>query len=93
MVPTIVMTKQDLDKLPDEVLRLIGMGQYTLYSVEVSAQPEVCFVLRTGEREFFFLKEDGEPLSFNDFPNFKIRERVNIEDVPVFAVVPNFHRP
>gem|GEM_PF-2185002 len=91
MIPTVALNRQCFSQLPDDVLRLIGMGQYTLYRVSVSEQPEIQYVLRTGQQEFFFLKEDGEPVSLNGSADFDIQEKVNLEDVPIFSVVPNLN--
>ncbi|MBD1825028.1 hypothetical protein H6F51_21400 [Cyanobacteria bacterium FACHB-DQ100] len=92
MIPTVSIKKDHLHKLPDEVLRLIGMGKYTLYRAEVKDQPDVYYILRTGEREFFFLQKNGDPISSNTSTPFEIQEKILIEDVTVTSVVPNFNR-
>jgi hypothetical protein len=92
MISTVSIKKSDLRKLPDEVLRLVKMGQYTLYRVAIEEYPDICYVLRAGERELFFLQEDGEPVKFDSSLEFIIQEKILIEDVAVISVVPNFNR-
>jgi hypothetical protein len=92
MIPTVSVDKDRLNKLPDAVLRLIGMGQYTLYQVGVDEQPLICYVLRAGEREVFFLQQDGEPVDCDPLLEFSIRGRVVINDVSFTPVIPNLRR-
>ncbi len=92
MVPTVMLNKRCFRQLPDEALRLVGMGQYTLYRVKVAGRPEIQYVLRTGPQELFFLTEEGQPLALNEAVEFDIEEKISLEDVPVFSVVPNLNR-
>jgi hypothetical protein len=92
MITTASVTKSHLNKLSDEVLNLIGMGQYTLYRIEAKAVPDISYVLRTGETELFFLKDDGEPVEVSEPTQFDIHEKIVIDDVDVAAVVPNFSK-
>lgn len=92
MVPVQSIKKNHLSKLPEEALRLIGMGKYTLYRVQSKTDPGICYVLRTGEREFFFLQNDGEPVCFDSSIKFDIQEKLVIEDISITSVVPNFSR-
>ncbi len=85
------VSKSQLNGLPVNVFRLIGLGKYTLYEVSDSENPQVFYALRTGAQEIFLLSENGEPL--DRVPqaqgNFKIKGKVDIQDVPVIASVPN----
>lgn len=91
-VPSLKISKHELSKLPEEVLSLIAMGQYSLYRAEVKDYLNYRYVLRTGEREFFFLAADGEPIAPTGSEKFDIQEKVLVEDVSVKSVVPNFNR-
>jgi hypothetical protein len=91
MLPTIPVSKNELTKLPDEVLRLIGMGHYTLYKIRAKKNSRAEYALRTGASEIFLLTSDGEPLTDEGEVNFEIQEKVLLEDVSVKFVVPNFN--
>jgi hypothetical protein len=89
MVSVLSVSKQRLSKLPDEVLRLISMGQYTLYKVNVENEPRAAYALRTGAREIFFLTQDGEPIFVDESTNFEIQKKIVINDVPTPLVTSN----
>lgn len=48
-----------LGKLPSEAFALLRMGEYSLYKVSVSGNPEVVFALRTGPTSVIYLDKEG----------------------------------
>ena len=62
MMSTLSVSKEKLNKLSDDVLRLISLGKYTLYKASSEEAEEVTYLLRTGAREFFVLDYHGQPL-------------------------------
>jgi hypothetical protein len=81
--------KSEIKELPDPVLSLISMGQYTLYKAEFSKNPEVFYALRVSAKQIFLLTKDGEAIEFEkaDLEKLRIGEKVTIEDVtpPIIA--------
>ncbi|ELR98515.1 hypothetical protein [Gloeocapsa sp. PCC 73106] len=85
MVSTIPISKDKLNKLPDDVSSLISMGRYTLYRVEISGKPDVAYLLRINATKVFLLKSDGEPVDGEpvDFENLE-NDKINIKEKIVF---------
>jgi hypothetical protein len=90
MISTKSVSKKTLSQLPEEVLRLVSMGQYSLYKVIDESDPRIMYALRTGAMEIFLLGENGEPIKEKVQTNFSIENKVLIEDVVVHTAVPNF---
>ncbi|WP_287129845.1 hypothetical protein [Candidatus Cyanaurora vandensis] len=89
MPATLLIDRQQLSKLSKEVLRPLGLGQYSLYKIEVPSVPEVVYALRTSATKIFFLKVDGEPVSVNEHLDFRVLERVVIDNSAEQFFVPN----
>jgi hypothetical protein len=90
MITTSSIPKSRLSKLPDAVLSLISMGQYTLYSVSLPSRPDVVYALRIGAKDIFLLTNDGEPVDYDSLEGLKIKEKIFLEDVHSPYVVHNF---
>jgi hypothetical protein len=90
MVLSSHISKDQLSKLPEEVIRLIGMGSYSLYKISCQESNEIAYVLRTGARELFFLNNYGEPVNAS-LTNFQIEKRIVIDDISSPFVVSNFN--
>jgi hypothetical protein len=89
MISTKSVPKSSLEKLPEEVLRLIGMGQYSLYEVAIEGHSDVAYALRTGAKKFYLLNKDGEPVNEQSSVNFSIKSKILIRDANIQAAVPN----
>jgi hypothetical protein len=79
MIPTSDISKEALPKLADDVLRLLAMGQYSLFRVSVKDRQDIVYALRTGAKDVFFLKADGEAVDEN-LPDFQVQEKVKVKD-------------
>jgi hypothetical protein len=90
MISTKSVSKTTLSKLPEEVLRLVSMGQYSLYKVNDKSDLKVVYALRTSATEIFLLGKNGEPIKEKAQTDFSIESKVLIEDVIVHTSVPNF---
>lgn len=90
MISTKSVSKKTLSQLPEEVLRLVSMGQYSLYKVIDESDPRIVYALRTGATDIFLLGENGEPIKEKVQTKFLIENKVLIEDVVVHTAVPNF---
>jgi hypothetical protein len=91
-IPAITVSKDELNNLPEEVLHLVAMGQYSLYRGSAKDHPNCCYLLRTGPEEFFLLESDGEPVVAASAREFDIQAEIIIEGVNINAVVPKFNR-
>ncbi len=89
MIATESISKAKLNKLPENVFRLIGLGQYSLYEVSVPGNAAVLYALRTGAKDIFLLDKHGTPLEKVSTSEFEIRKKVSISDNPVRSAVPN----
>lgn len=88
MITTKSLSAKDLRELPESVLKLVSMGQYSLYSVEAE-DPQIAYVLRTGPQELFFLRSDGA-IAPDTSTSFRILSKVDLSDVSLPFVVSNF---
>jgi hypothetical protein len=77
-VPTCTVSKNELSKLPEEVLSLVSLGQYSLYRAIVAEHPNYRYVLRTGEQKFFFLEINSEPVASAGSEKFNIQEKLTL---------------
>lgn len=75
------ISRKKLNKLPEEALRLINMGQYSLYEVSVENRPDVVYALRTEATKIYLLNKNGKPIKELSSVNFSIKSKVVIEDV------------
>jgi hypothetical protein len=67
MLQTLSVSKTNVENLPEDVLRLISMGRYTLYKATSPHDHRVSYVLRVSAKDLFVLTNDGSPIEFNDF--------------------------
>lgn len=74
--------------LPDDAVKLIAMGRYTLYRIS-SDNKDVEYALRTGASEVYFLSNEGEAIS-EDLTDFVIKDKIVIEDASSPFVISNF---
>jgi hypothetical protein len=90
MLKTLSIPQVTLKSLPDDVLRLVSMGRYTLYQASSPSHPEIAYALRVSAKEIFALAGDGSPLECKDFSDIQVTGKVEIEDVPAPFVLSNF---
>jgi hypothetical protein len=90
MLQTLLVSKTNVENLPEDVLRLISMGRYTLYKATSPNDPRVSYVLRVSAKDLFVLTNDGSPIEFDDFSDIQITGKVKIEDISSPFVVSNF---
>lgn len=88
MISTSSVAREKLNMLPDDVVKLIVMGRYTLYRVS-SSNKEVEYALRTGASEVYFLSSEGEAIP-EKLINFEIEDKIVIEDTTSPFVISNF---
>jgi hypothetical protein len=91
MLSTEMVSKNTLNKLSEEVFKLINMGRYSLYKISYESDKNVVYALRTGERKIFLLAEDGEAIEEATQAEFSVESRLMINDVQVTTFSPNFH--
>jgi hypothetical protein len=85
MISTKSVSKTTLSKLPEEVLRLVSMGQYSLYKVTDESALRIVYALRTGATKVFLLGENGEPIKEKVKTSFSIENKVHTS-VPSFCL-------
>jgi hypothetical protein len=90
MLKTLSVSQTTVKNLPEDVLRLISMGRYTLYKASSPRDPRVNYVLRISAKDLFVLTHDGSPIEFNDFSDLQLIGKVKIEDIASPFVVSNF---
>jgi hypothetical protein len=90
MLQTLSVSKTNVENLPEDVLRLISMGRYTLYKATSPSDHRVSYVLRVSAKDLFVLTNNGSPIEFNDFSDIQITGKVKIEDISSPFVVSNF---
>lgn len=78
MFTTERIQRHDLGRLPESVLTLLEMGQYSLYSVKVADNPEAAYILRTGARKAFFLNNAGELIEVSNPEDCEVLSKVEI---------------
>jgi hypothetical protein len=83
------VSKETLSKLSSEVLRMIGIGQYSLYKISSEKNPIAFYALRTGVTEIFLLREDGEPIVKESSIDFVIERKITIDNISVRTSIPN----
>jgi hypothetical protein len=91
MLSTEMVSKNTLNKLSEEVFKLINMGRYSLYEISYESDKNVVYALRTGERKIFLLAKDGEAIEEGAQAEFSVKSRLMIKDVQVTTFSPNFH--
>jgi hypothetical protein len=83
MFSTETVSKNTLNKLSEEVFKLINMGHYSLYKISYESNKKVTYALRTGERNIFLLAVDGEAIEEGAQAEFSVKSRLMIADVKV----------
>jgi hypothetical protein len=78
-----MVSKNTLNKLSEDVFKLINMGHYSLYKINYDGNKKVTYALRTGERKIFLLGVDGEAIEENAQAEFTVESKLMIEDVKV----------
>jgi hypothetical protein len=89
MISVKSISKASLNKLPEEALRLIGMGQYSLYEISIEGNLDIVYALRTGAKKIYLLNQDGEPVDEQSIVDFSIKSKILVRDTNIQAAVPN----
>ena len=92
MLKNVSTSKERLSKLPDDVLSLISMGQYSLYKIKSDKVSDAAYASRVGTKEVYFLNEEGQPVSVseNEMAEFEVEHKIVLNDVSVDSVKPKY---